>query len=175
MDIQCFLVEKTGNVQTERTSYYCEQCKEEHSYNSDKDEWRRLDTGETFFSHSFDLPAGAMYWWECWDVHTDEAGKEIARYKGNGHWNNDDGRHLIVQLPGRATDGSVGMSHRWDVDSRCSNCTLPDDRMHRCWIRTGEPPRVSAGKAGYTCSAGAGSIRIEWWHGFLVDGVLKEC
>lgn len=78
-------------------------------------------------------------------------------------WTNCSGQHLHVMLPNRVD---------WDIDSRASNCTLPDDTTHRCWVRTGEPPKVTAGKAGSTCSAGAGSIRAGDYHGFLQDGVL---
>jgi len=81
------------------------------------------------------------------------------------YWDNcDDPRgHLIVVLPN---------GHQWDVDSRASNCTMPEDRTHRCWVRTGEPPNVTAGKSGHTCAAGAGSILSGDYHGFLQNGVL---
>lgn len=78
-------------------------------------------------------------------------------------WHNCPGEHLHVVLPN---------GHHWDVDSRASNCTLPDDRTHRCWIREGEPPNVTAGKNGHTCTAGAGSIQSGDYHGFLQGGVL---
>ena len=60
----------------------------------------------------------------------------------------------------------------WDIDSRCSNCTLPDDRIHRCWVRHGEPPNIHVDKNGHTCSAGAGSILAGDYHGFLHNGEL---
>ena len=78
-------------------------------------------------------------------------------------WTNCDGRHLVGVLPN---------GHEWDVDSRATNCTLPDDTTHRCWVRDGEPPNVTAGKAGHTCTAGAGSIQSGDYHGFLRDGIL---
>lgn len=165
MEWQCFLVEKTGNVKNVTTS----------SYDYQMSEWKRHDTGELFFCDSWDLPIGAMYFWECWDIHRDDAGNEIARYKGTGQWNNDDGRHLIVQVPGKDADGNFTKGRRWDVDNRCSNCTLPDDRTHRCWVRSGTPPQVDVAKNGYTCSAGAGSILTEDWHGFLRNGKLITC
>ena len=96
------------------------------------------------------LEPGCMFWVE----HT---GRRCF------NWDNCDGRHLHVVLPNNLP---------WDIDSRANNCTLPEDRHHRCWVRTGEPPRVSAGKAGYTCAAGAGSILSGGYHGFLTDGVL---
>lgn len=78
-------------------------------------------------------------------------------------WDNCEGRHLHAVLPNGVP---------WDIDSRAANCNRRDDRLHRCWVRTGEPPRVTAGKGGNTCSAGAGSIAAGDYHGFLVDGVL---
>jgi len=78
-------------------------------------------------------------------------------------WSNCDGQHLYVILP----NGS-----EWDVDSRARNCTLKDDETHRCWVRVGDPPNVTAGKTGHTCSAGAGSIAVPGWHGFLRGGKL---
>lgn len=79
------------------------------------------------------------------------------------HWDNCPGEHLHVVLPN---------GHPWDVDSRANNCTRPEDRTHRCWVRSGDLPMVTAGKAGDTCSAGAGSILAGDYHGFLIDGVL---
>lgn len=66
--------------------------------------------------------------------------------------------------------------HDWAVDSRASNCTLPDDSVHRCWIRHGDPREchVTVDKNGATCSAGAGSIQTPNWHGFLRNGELVE-
>lgn len=99
--------------------------------------------------HSSDLTPGAMYFMahddKCWC------------------WDNCDGKHLHVVLP----DG-----HHWDVDSRASNCDLPHDRFHRCWVRHGDPPTVTVDKAGNTCRAGAGSILTDSYHGFLRNGVL---
>lgn len=97
------------------------------------------------------LPSGAMFWttWHdttpCWE------------------WDNCDGRHLQVVLP----NGRV-----WEIDGRASNCTLPEDRRHRCWVRHGTPPQVTVDKVGQTCAAGAGSILSGSYHGFLRDGVL---
>jgi hypothetical protein len=60
----------------------------------------------------------------------------------------------------------------WDTDSRASNCTLPNDRLHRCWVKHGMPPELHIDKAGLTCAAGAGSIMCGNYHGFLHDGSL---
>lgn len=99
-----------------------------------------------------DLHPGDMFWEDCY------------HHDGKCHWwDNCPGQHLHVVLPN---------GHHWDIDSRARNCTLPNDRTHRCWVRTGEPPRVTVGKGGVTCSAGAGSIMSGDYHGFLRDGIL---
>ena len=88
-------------------------------------------------------------------------------HNGECHfWDNCDGRHLHVVLPN---------GNDWDIDSRASNCDQPDERTHRCWTRTGEPPNVTVGKSGRTCGAGAGSILSGDYHGFLRDGQLVPC
>lgn len=96
-----------------------------------------------------DLPPGAMWfaeWLRDWE-------------------RGFDGRGLLVKLP----DG-----HVWRVDGEATNCTRKGDRTHRCWLREGEPPYVTAGKSpdALTCSAGAGSIQSPGYHGFLQNGVL---
>ncbi len=86
-----------------------------------------------------------------------------ARHEGKCMygWDNCDGQHLIAVLPN---------GRHWDIDSRASNCTLPNDRLHRCWRRHGTPPMVHVDKDGLTCAAGAGSIAVEDYHGFLHYG-----
>ena len=96
-----------------------------------------------------ELPAGAMYF-EDW----------LPR---NFYWDNKRDPHLIVILPNGI---------EWNVDSRANNCTMPNDRTHRCWSRTGEAPKVTAGKQQPTCAAGAGSILAGSYHGFLQNGEL---
>lgn len=118
-------------------------------------------TRQVFQSRLYDNPSGKpepgdMYWLRCLTTQRDAC----------PYWDNCPGRHLWCVLPN---------GHAWDVDSRCSNCTLRDERTHRCWIREGQPPRVTAGKGGHTCSAGAGSIAAPGWHGFLRDGQLVVC
>lgn len=105
--------------------------------------YRRADTGDLVTLR--DAPDGAM-----WD----------ARW----YWRKGpDGRCLTVKCPG---------GHDWTIDGRASNCTLPDDDEHRCWVRHGEPPRITVDKNGPTCAAGAGSIQAGDYHGFLRDGVF---
>jgi hypothetical protein len=73
-----------------------------------------------------------------------------------------DGIHLCVNTPGGP----------WEVDGRASNCTMPDDDVHRCWVRHGDPRTgsIHVDKNGPTCAAGAGSIISGNYHGFLHNG-----
>lgn len=79
------------------------------------------------------------------------------------HWDNCDGKHLYIVCP----DGRW-----WNVDGRASNCTMPDDRMHRCWCRHGdvEAGTVHVDKSGNTCQAGGGSIDTGTYHGHVREG-----
>ncbi len=109
--------------------------------------YRRADTGEVLEQRK--APPGAMY--------------DATWLPTKG----PDGIALTVALP---PDGGDDV---WCIDSRCSNCTRPNEQ-HYCWIRHGDPRTaiVTVDKAGDTCSAGAGSIQSSRWHGFLRDGVL---
>lgn len=93
------------------------------------------------------LPPGAL-WWAEWLEDLD------------GWWKGPDGRVLMAKTPGG----------EWCIDSRASNCTMPDDDEHRCWIRHGTPPEIHVDKNGKTCQAGAGSIISGNYHGFLHNG-----
>lgn len=100
-----------------------------------------------------EAPVGAM-WYAWW-------------YGGNGKqyswdWDNQDKPMLVCKTPGG----------EWIIDSRASNCTMKDDRVHRCWIRHGEVPNITVNKLGHTCAAGAGSIQCGSYHGFLRNGEL---
>ena len=109
--------------------------------------YRRADNGELMTLH--EAPIGAM-WYADW------------------HWQKGpDGRCLAVKVPGSRPTG-----HDWIVDGRASNCTMPDDNVHRCWVRHGTPPNITVDKGGNTCKAGAGSIKTDTWHGFLRGGML---
>ena len=117
---------------------------------------------QVFTRRIFDTPErllapGDMFWAE-WHHHPEWTKKCSS-------WDNcDDPRgHLTVVLPN---------GRRWDIDSRASNCTMPQDRLHRCWVRHGEPPAITVDKQGRTCGAGAGSIQAGDWHGFLRAGRL---
>lgn len=117
------------------------------------DEWQvferqlyRLPSGD--LTTIADAPVGA-----CWD----------AWWYGR---KGPDGRSLVVKLP---------TGHEWMIDGRASNCTLPTDDHHRCWVRHGRPEdgTLHVDKNGLTCAAGAGSIVVPGWHGFLHNGRLK--
>lgn len=98
-----------------------------------------------------ELPVGAMW-------HADWQGT----YNGMGI--GSDGHCLMVRTPGGD----------WNVDSRASNCTMPSDNEHRCWVRHGEAPIITVDKNGRTCQAGAGSIACGNYHGFLQNGFLTN-
>lgn len=106
--------------------------------------YKRGDTGELVTTR--DAPPGAM--WDAWWLHG---------LRGMTH-DGPDGRNLMVKLPN---------GRDWNIDGRASNCGLPDDDEHHCWIRHGEPPLLVVNKNGLTCSAGAGSILSGDYHGFL--------
>src|ERR1041385_1017104 len=109
--------------------------------------YRRADTGAVTTLR--DAPPGAM--WDAWWLHGLTGGAALG---GPG----DDGRRLMVKCPN---------GREWFIDGRASNCTLPQDDNHRCWVRHGEPPDLVVDKNGVTCTAGAGSIQAGDYHGFL--------
>src|SRR5581483_505675 len=78
--------------------------------------WQRVDTGEEYTMR--DAPVGAM-WNAYW-------------FAEHAAWRGPDGKTMVVKCP---PDG-----HEWVIDGRASNCTMPDDIVHRCWVRHGEPP-----------------------------------
>jgi hypothetical protein len=108
--------------------------------------YRRKDTGE--FTTIEEAPVGAM-WYADWMPTA---------------WKGQDGHALFVKTPGGD----------WGIDMRASNCTKPDDNVHKCWVRHGAPPDVTVDKNGLTCAAGAGSIVIGNYHGFLRNGYLED-
>jgi hypothetical protein len=117
-----------------------------------------------------DAPPGAI--WNAW-------------WLGDFH-KGPDGQCLICRLPG---------GHDWNIDGIASNCDSPcarcgkprhacqckypngyqDSKPHKCWVRHGQPPKLTVDKNGVTCGAGAGSIVVPGWHGFLRNGVLVPC
>lgn len=111
--------------------------------------YKRTDTGEEMYLS--DAPVGAI-----WRAEWYEDMKELC---------GEDGKSYIVKTPGGD----------WAIDSKASNCTKPDDNLHKCWCRHGEAPNFTVNKVGNTCAAGAGSIIIGKYHGFLRNGELTDC
>lgn len=111
--------------------------------------YRRVDTGEEMITR--DAPAGAM-WRATWL-------EKVVGFFGV------DGQSWIVKTPGGD----------WAIDTQASNCTRKDDLVHKCWCRHGVAPDFTIDKSGETCQAGAGSIMIGNYHGFLRGGYLESC
>ncbi|TGT72893.1 hypothetical protein EN802_13520 [bacterium M00.F.Ca.ET.159.01.1.1] len=107
-------------------------------------------------------PVGSC--WDAWWI--SERRKEGPT--GCAYMVGPDHRSLTVKLPG---------NHDWLIDSRAKNCTMPDDNEHFCWVRHGRPEdgTLHVDKNGHTCAAGAGSIAVPGFHGFLHHGVLRDC
>lgn len=123
--------------------------------------WRRTDTGDIERNIS-GFGVGAM-WFADWfqSGKPDDQGRTLYGYD----WDNQFTPPLVV-----ATQGGD-----WNIDSRCSNCTMPQDRTHRCWVRHGEAPEITVDKDGLTCGAGYGSIDFgAKYHGFLRNGELTD-
>ena len=120
---------------------------------------RNLDTGEEVSSR--DLPIGACY--DCnKPANPDEGDNRLCYLYPVGA----DGLSIACRLP----DGSD-----WHIDSRASNCDMKEDNVHRCWVRHGTiHEQLHVDKKGHTCGAGAGSIQVPTWHGFLHSGELSE-
>lgn len=123
----------------------------------EEDEWQifnshvyiRKDTGERYDQQNF--PVGATW--------------RVTWYEDMEGCRGLDGQCWGVQTPG-------GL---WVIDQRASNCTRPEDNVHKCWCRHGEAPNFTVDKNGNTCSAGGGSIVIRQYHGFLINGELTDC
>lgn len=115
-------------------------------------QYKRSDNGELCSLHPNILPApaGAM-WYATW-------------MEGIKEWLGPDGKVLVVKTPGGD----------WIIDSKASNCTMPDEHVHRCWVRHGTPPEITVDKNGNTCNAGGGSIQSGPYHGFLRNGFLVD-
>jgi hypothetical protein len=118
--------------------------------------WKRADTGEAK-RRIGEFGIGAM-WFAAWDKREPTPAGQVVQYGWD--WDNQYEPPLMVTTPGGD----------WNIDSRASNCTLKNDRLHRCWIRHGAPPNITVDKAGKTCAAGAGSIQAGSYHGFLRNG-----
>lgn len=132
--------------------------------------YRRTDNGQEMILD--EAPAGAI--WNAWWM-----------LRGDADRAGPDGMYLMCKMPG---------DYDWAIDGRASNCDSPckhcgkpyhvhpieghhyeDARPHKCWIRQGTLPNITVGKNGITCGAGAGSIVVPGWHGFLINGELRQC
>jgi hypothetical protein len=112
--------------------------------------YRNIETGE----ETSLLPYGALY---------------VSKHGTKGY----DGKSVVCIIP---TSKYTDKICHWYIDSRASNCTMPNDTEHRCWVRHGTfCEEVHVDKGGNTCQAGAGSISVEGFHGFLHHGKLVEC
>jgi hypothetical protein len=119
----------------------------------------RSDTGEE--TTLLDAPVGAV--WDAW------------WFGDSPHYRGPDGRTLVCKVPsGHVGPDGVDRGHDWIIDGRASNCTMPEDTAHKCWVRHGTPEDGSlhVDKNGHTCAAGGGSIATKGWHGFLHKGRL---
>ena len=137
----------------ERWPAKCERCaylfQDEDYWDVDLDMiYRRAENGAEYMLRQ--APPGAM-WYANW------MGELFVPQDARGI--------LCVRMPG---------NFDWCIDGQANNCTKPGDRTHHCWIREGVAPDVTAGKNGNTCSAGAGSIQVPGWHGFLTKGYLVK-
>jgi hypothetical protein len=121
--------------------------------------WKRIDTGE-IKRRIGEFGIGAM-WFADWYQRGSTPPGEVVRFGWD--WENQYEPPLMVATPGGD----------WNIDSRANNCTLKDDRLHRCWIRHGVPPNITVDKVGRSCAAGAGSILAGSYHGFLRNGQLS--
>ncbi|MGH7715242.1 MAG: hypothetical protein ACREML_04510 [Vulcanimicrobiaceae bacterium] len=117
----------------------------------------RPDTGQRFTLE--EVAPGAV--WDCGWI--SDRKKDCPT--GSGYMVGPDHRSLCVRTP----DG-----HDWMIDGRASNCTIPKDNEHFCWVRHGKPEdgTLHVDKNGRTCAAGAGSIATGKWHGLLHNGYL---
>jgi hypothetical protein len=122
-----------------------------------------------FIVRTWDPPSWALPSGEPTDQRVGDAFYAGGHEPGYEHcpWTNCDGKHLFVITPGGW----------WNIDGRCSNCDKKDDRLHRCWVRHGDPAAgtLHVDKNGLTCGAGAGSIQADGYHGFLHNGRLVSC
>lgn len=121
--------------------------------------WVRRDTGQTEDNvRAFGV--GALYYasWQHYGDRTDAQGRKLYGFD----WDNLIEPPLHVVTPGG----------EWNIDSRASNCTLLNDKTHRCWVKHGQVPAIHVDKVGVTCGAGAGSIICGSYHGFLHQGSL---
>lgn len=140
----------------ERWPVKCQWC--QHTFTVD-DQWQLFREALYRPSHGGeeitlrDAPAGAM-WWAPW----------YDGLSGGPFLGQQLAHTLVVKTPGG----------EWMPDMRASNCTMPFDDDHHCWVLHGLVPNVTVDKNGKTCGAGGGSISQSGYHGFLRNGELVE-
>ncbi len=102
------------------------------------------------------LHPGDIFWADYLHWIDDQGAKHCP------YWDNctDPRGHLAVVMPDNT---------QWDSSGRAANCANPQDRQHRCWILTGEPPNVTVTGSG---CGGSYSIQSPGWHGHLINGTL---
>lgn len=116
--------------------------------------YRNLDTGE----EATELPPGALY--------------ATPRRSNPSH--TPDGLSVVCIVP-YERDKCSNKTVEWYIDGRANNCDRPNEE-HLCWVRHGTVgEKLHVDKNGRTCGAGAGSIMVPGFHGFLHNGVLREC
>ncbi len=147
-------IQRGGNTEDypeERWPRVCEHCNEKFE---GKKFHRQVFNKRLYNTASGSPEPGDLYW--------------INWYPETMYWDNHSGPMLCAVLPN---------GREWIIDSRASNCDKPDDRAHRCWVRHGDPETglVNVDKNGHTCSAGAGSIIVGDYHGFLRYGNFEAC
>jgi hypothetical protein len=134
----------------------CDNCGKEFTANYTKqvfvDQIMAAPSGEQKRLREWQKVPGAM-WNQSWL-------NEFQQHRG------PDGLSLCVVCP----DGD-----HWSMDGPASNCTMPNDKVHKCWVRHGPLDCLTVDKTGFTCQAGAGSILTRSWHGFLRNGWFTGC
>lgn len=125
--------------------------------------YKNIATGEVVRSDQ--LPIGALYALDRDDAKDINCWPPAAPH---------DGLSIVCVTAGRTPD----RTHHWYIENRASNCTMPNDNEHRCWVRHGTVgQRLHVDKNGKTCGAGAGSFFMgpdNCWHGFLQNGKLTQ-
>jgi hypothetical protein len=97
-----------------------------------------------------------------------------ALYASDGGPKGPDGLSIVCVVP-FAKEGYSNKTTEWHIDGRANNCDMPGDKEHRCWCRHGTVgEEIHVDKIGKTCGAGAGSIGVPGFHGFLHHGVLRK-
>lgn len=188
---KCFFIEKTDRKRR-KLRRYGRECKSEYECHDASVFLDIVDINDPSFDWPTDDPRWPTNCEACgypfadddtWQLFTEtlyrrqDTGEEMTLREAppGAMWNSDwltefycgeDGMCLSVRMPNGGT---------WNIDGEASNCTRPGDKNHKCWVRHGVPPNITVDKNGETCAAGAGSIIVRDWHGFLRNGELVVC